>query len=126
MDEKFHVPFKTAQRLKEKGYPQGDSDMYYDPNGKLFTRAKLNEGYKEEYPIMITYYTTAPTYHEVLDWLEGYGIYVTCSGQLVKQCTSQYTASTLNNNTNEWCMCGVYPTREEALNAGILAALKKL
>ena len=76
MNTKFYVQFETAKMLKAHGYQQTGSDMYYNPNGELFTRTELEAGYNEGYPIMITYYYAAPTYHEVLYWLEWKGIYV--------------------------------------------------
>lgn len=75
MNAKFFVPFETAKVLEGKEYPQRDSDMYYNPNGTLFTQAELDGGYKgkDDRPIMIPYYTAAPTYHEVADWLQDRG-----------------------------------------------------
>lgn len=141
MNAKFHVPFDTAQKLIEKGY-SGENDYFWDANhlkprrvasqkrsGIQIFSMNNNAAYMlENKPFDSKCFVecTAPTYHEVIGWLEEKGIYVTCSGPLVKQCTSQYTASVLNNNTNEWCMCGVYPTREEALHKGILKALEIL
>lgn len=117
MDAKFLVPFETARQLKEKGYPQDKSDYGYFDNG-------------DSHPIIMfpadNFDCAAPTYHEVLDWLQGKGLCITCGEPLVKQFASQYTATVLNNNINEWCMCGIYPTREEALNAAILKALEMI
>ena len=122
MNKKFFVPCQTAKLLKEKGYPQGDSDMYYDPNGKLFTKAELDEGYKEDYPIMITYYFAAPNYHEVLDWLEGRKVRIYaeyCNG-------GWYRFIDNNSETMEIEATVRYQTREEAINDGILKALEML
>lgn len=121
MDKKFFVPFETAKALKKKGYPQGDSDMYYNPNGELFTRAELDEGYKEDYPIMITYYFAAPTYYEVVDWLEGRKVRI-----YAEYCNGWWYGFIDNSETMEIEATERYQTREEALNEGILAALEML
>lgn len=124
MDKKFFVPFETAKLLKEKGYPQGDSDMYYNPNGELFTRTELDAGYKEEYPIMIKYYVAAPTYHEVEDWLEGKGIEIT-SRKVYHFRTEQWEWRG-NAKNEEYSFFELGVTREAAINAAILHALEEM
>ena len=119
MKSKYFVPFETAQRLKEKGYPQDKSDYGYFDNG-------------DSHPIIMfpadNFDCAATTYHEVVDWLEGKGIYVTTCIDMLEVCGS---------GKIKWA-CFIFPfggketsrggkhTREEALNAGILAALKML
>lgn len=120
MKSKFLVPFETAQLLKEKGY-NSLCDCYYEPDKELYLGILVSNMDYEDCGNC-----SAPTYHEVVDWLEGKGLCITCGEPLVKQFASQYTATVLNNNTNEWCMCGIYPTREETLNVGILKALEML
>ena len=126
MNKKFYVPFETAQALKEKGYPQFDAEFYYsmfDSSvlGYIHERTKLEALYNEKFSIMLKYLVAAPTYHEVVDWLEGKGC------PIESACVREYSDSDLN-----W-ICGightstkVYSTREEALNAGILKALEML
>lgn len=123
MDAKFIVPFDTARQLREKGYDV-DCYSYYTQNGKLYHDTfTLNNKWIRMGRFL------APTYHEVVDWLEGKGIYITCYAPLLKP-VGRYAISVFNSNTNninDWGLCrDAYPTREEALNAGILAALKKL
>ena len=81
MKSKFLVPYQTARQLKEKRYPHGDSDMYYTPNGELKSQADIYADCTDNDPMMysyflITYHIAAPTYHEVVDWLEEKGIYI--------------------------------------------------
>lgn len=130
MKTKHYVPFETAKMLKKAGYPQSGSDMYYNHNGELFTRSELESGYEEGYPIMITYYYAAPAYCEVLDWLDGKGIYVSAFlaiGETENEDTYKiWWKSFIDVPNHEEQSSGVYSTREEALNAGTLKALKML
>ena len=111
MNATYFVPFETAKQLKEKGYPQDKSDYRY---------------FDIKFPAD-NFDCAAPTYHEVVDWLEGKGIILQCYSPILKQNLGQYTAGVFNSNTNDWGTCkSVYPTREEALNAAILKALKMI
>lgn len=129
MNKKFFVPYQTAKLLRKAGYPQSGSDMYYNPNGKLMTQAEVISGYKDVFPISITDCYASPTYHEVVDWLEEKGIHITCYAPLLKP-VGRYAISVFNSNTNninDWGLCrDAYPTREKALNEGILKALEML
>ncbi len=132
MNAKFFVPYQTAKLLKKKGYPQGDSDMYYTPNGELKSQADIYADLTDNDPMMYSYFLTtyhiaAPAYHEVVDWLEGKGIYI-CIEVLLEKRGEFVFSSYIDwiGNINQETHVGTYPTREEALNAGILAALKKL
>ena len=130
MNKKFYVPFETAKMLKKAGYPQAGSDMYYNPNGELKTQVELIAGYKEDYPIMITYYYATPAYCEMLDWLDGKGIYVSAFlsiGETDNKDTYKiWWKSFIDVPNHEEQSSGVYSTREEALNNGIIKALKML
>lgn len=101
--------------------------MYYNPNGKLMTQAEVIAGYKDVFPISITDCYAAPAYHEVVDWLAEKGIYI-CIEVLLEKRGEFVFSSYIDwiGNINQETHVGTYPTREEALNAGILAALKKL
>lgn len=117
MDAKYFVPFKTAQLLKEKGYPQDKSDYGYFDNG-------------DSHPIIMfpadNFDCTAPTYHEVVDWLYGKKICITCHPAYCyygQYNGFQYEMQTYDEDDYP---DDVYCTREEALNAGILAALEML
>ena len=119
MNNKFYVPFETAKQLKEKGYPQLDNEWYYNSNGEIKLYQDLDEGYKEECPIMLAhYYFAAPTYHEVVDWLEGKGIIITVESDVIGDYRSQFNTTT-REYLSKW-----FSTREEALNAAILKALE--
>ena len=125
MKSKFHVPFETAKALKEKGYPNNTEMLYDNETGELISSAAYaNPKYwiGDKYMYLIA----APTYHEVVDWLEGKGIYITCYAPILKP-VWRYAILVFNSNTNDWGLCrGIYPTREEALNEGILKALEML
>ena len=138
MDKKFFVPYQTAKLLKEKGYDTKVS-FYYTTDGVLKSHAAFDREAWDGDPCLLDYsnsdlkkwyreenYISAPTYHEMLDWLEGKGIYITCYAPLSKP-VGMYAISVFDSNTNDWGMCGIiYPTREEAINAGILKAFKML
>ncbi len=119
MNSKFYVPFETAKQLKEKGYPQEIDTIHFD--GRIAHRNLSTE------QMAILCIVAAPTYHEVVDWLDGKGIYLHCYSPTRVQDIGQYTAGVFNSNTNDWGTCkSVYPTREEALNAAILEALEMI
>ena len=120
MKDKFFVPYETAKRLKEKGYPQKGSSYW-----------RIEE---EERPRIVDYWLldededrergyshiSAPTYHEVIDWLEGKGIrvfahYYIDNGKWV------YVIEDFKRLQDN---AGFFHTREEALNAAILKALE--
>lgn len=116
------MPFGTAKALKEKGY-NSLCDCYYEPDKELYLGILVSN---MDYEDCGNCY--APTYHEVVDWLEGKGIYVTTCIDMLEVCGS---------GKIKWG-CFIFPfggketsrggkhTREEALNAGILAALEML
>ncbi len=121
MDKKFFVPYKTAQQLKEKGYPQDKSDYGYFDNG-------------DSHPLIMfpadNFDCAAPTYHEVVDWLQekGIRIEVRVAYQFREKqwswCGYVYVVEDEDYETSQladWCS-----TREQALNASILKALEML
>ena len=121
MNEKFHVPFDTAILLRKKRY-NNKVDYYYLPNGEICL-AVITEVSNDTLDYENNGTIAAPTYHEVLEWLEGKGIYITCYATILKY-VGRYAISVFNSNTNDWGMCrGIYPTREEAINEAIKAAL---
>lgn len=121
MNSKFLVPFETAKLLKEKGYPQDKSDYGYFDNG-------------DSHPIIMfpadNFDCAAPTYHEVLDWLEGKEIYITILlslGETDKEDTYKiWWKGFVDIPLHEEQATSLYHTREEALNAAILKALEML
>ena len=65
MNSKFHIPFKTAKLLKEKGFPQDGEDYIYFSDGERKRRNWLTSYQLDNLNAVI-----CPTYHEVLDWLD--------------------------------------------------------
>ena len=136
MNNKFFVPFETAKLLKEKGYPQERATMYYDTLSggiSLITDREcvscVVEG-NDRHPLynrLSKLYIAAPTYHEVVDWLQEKGIYICIEVSLVHSgdfvfCSYIDWIGNINQETH----VGTYPAREQALNAGILKALEML
>lgn len=123
MNKKFFVPFNTAKLLKEKGY-NGICYYYYAPDKQLYFGVTRVSNDTLDYENNGT--IAAPTYHEVVDWLEGKGIYITCYAPLSKP-VGRYAISVFNSNTNDWGMCReIYPTRHAAIHAAIIKALEML
>ncbi len=137
MNSKFFVPFETAKQLKAKGYPQAWATKYYDTfdgNTSLITDREsascVVEG-NEDSPVFADLsksYTSAPTYHEVLEWLEKKDILIDCTcGYDYNTKEQWYRCFTIKRGTRmqDWhtSQC---PTREEALNAAILKALEMI
>lgn len=118
MNAKFFVPFETAQLLKEKGYPQ-ESDYMYCAGERHWRHLTL-------YQMNKINAVAAPTYHEVIDWLYGKKICITCHPAYSYE--GQYNGFRYEMQTydEDDYPDDIYRTREGALNAGILAALKML
>ena len=131
MNSKYFVPFETAKLLKEKGYPQEFADWYYHESAdelafvhNRYVPDRVVTGKPTELGI---WYIAAPTYHEVVDWLEGKGMCIICYAPTIRQPNRRYKASVFIDNTIDWRICNTtYPTREEALNAAILKALEMI
>lgn len=137
MNAKFFVPFDTAQRLKEKGYNEKISYAYNKV--RRIVRAGVidcnNTDWDNLRKVQSSYpprldYIAAPTYHEVVDWLEGKGIRIEVRvayhfrEKKWSWCGYVYIVEDEDYETSQladWSF-----TREGALNAGILAALKML
>jgi hypothetical protein len=115
MNAKFFVPFETAKLLKWKGYPQDKSDYGYFDNG-------------DSHPLIMfpadNFDSAAPTYHEVVDWLETEkDILVSVDTDEVNSYLSsayyRYRSGTLCHS--EWVS-----SREGALNEVIIKILERL
>lgn len=115
MKSKFHVPFETAKALKEKGY-NSLCDCYYEPDKELYLRILVSNMDYEDCGNC-----SAPTYHEVLDWLEGRKVRI-----YAEYCNGWWYGFIDNSETMEVEATVRYQTREEALNDGILKALEML
>ena len=122
MNKKFIVPFDTARQLREKGYDV-DCYSYYTQNGKLYHDTfTLNNKWIRMGRFL------APTYHEVLDWLEEKGIYVTTCIDMLEVCGSgkiKWACFIFPFGGKETSIGGKH-NREEALNEAIKAALEML
>lgn len=115
MKSKFHVPFETAQLLKEKGY-NSLCDCYYEPDKELYLGILVSNMDYEDCGNC-----SAPTYHEVVDWLEGRKVRI-----YAEYCNGWWYGFIDNSETMEIEATVRYQTREEALNDGILKALEML
>lgn len=125
MNEKFYVPFETAKLLKEKGYPQSDSDMYYTHNGELKSQADIYADLTDNDPMMYSYFLTtyhiaAPAYHEVVDWLEGKGV------RIYAEYNENWIGFIDYGDTEGAEEATICQTREEVLNAAIIEALETI
>ena len=124
MNSKFFVPFETAKQLKENGY-NGTVDYYYMANGQMCFDAM--EVSNDTLDLKNNGTIAAPTYHEVIDWLEGKGIYIYGYPPMRMIDVGNYTSGLYDSNKEYWTTCkSVYSTREEALNAAILKALEMI
>ncbi len=109
MNAKFFVPYETAKTLVVKYYNEG-CEHFYNTFGKITTDPK---GCK----------IAAPTYNEVIDWLESKDIYVSVSIDFnFHKCKMEYNGY-ITSYEGEWSS-EEFTTREEALNAAILKALE--
>lgn len=135
MDKKFIVPFQTARQLREKGY-SGENDYFWDANRlkprrvasqkrsgiQIFSMNNNVVYMLENKPFDSKCFVecTAPTYHEVVDWLEEKGL------RIHVECCVYWSGLIDKYETDEFEKTGLYNTREEALNASILKALEML
>lgn len=134
MDAKFFVPFETAKLLKKKGYNEKIS-YAYNKERRIIVRAGVidcnNTDWDNLRKVQSSYpsgldYIAAPTYHEVVDWLYGKKICITCHPAYCyygQYNGFQYEMQTYDEDDYP---DDVYCTREDALNAAILKALEML
>lgn len=118
------MPFDTAQLLKEKGY-NSLCVCYYGPDKELYLGVLVSNMDYEDCGNC-----SAPTYHEVVDWLERKGIRIEVRVAYhfrEKQwswCGYVYVVEDEDYETSQ--LADWSSTREEALNAAILKALEML
>ena len=111
MDRKYYIPYETAKQIKEKGFPQ-EHEWFYCDDGKGITpswdgsHCDCSDG------------IACPTYHEVIDWLEGKGI------RIYAEYCNDWVGFIDAVETKETKATGIYTTREEAPNEAIIYALK--
>ncbi len=131
MDIKFFVPFETAKALKEKGYPQAWATRYYDTfdgetslliNRDIASCVLVGNKDSPYFEKLSKSYTAAPTYHEVIDWLESKGIRVFAHYYLAQKEWVFVIEDFKRLKDN----AGFFKNREQALNAAILKALEMI
>ena len=115
MKSKFHVPFETAKALKEKGY-NSLCDCYYEPDKELYLGILVSNMDYEDCGNC-----SAPTYHEVVDWLEERKVRI-----FAEYCNGWWYGFIDNSEAMEVEATVRYQTREDALNEAILKALEIL
>lgn len=119
MKSKFLVPFETAKALKEKGY-NSLCDYYYEPDKQLYFGVIRVSNDKLDYKDCGN--CSAPTYHEVVDWLWKKGKFVFAEYRAYENDWAGF----IGEINGEMKYLTEFPTREEALNEGILKALEML
>lgn len=128
MDAKYFVPFETAKLLKKKGYNE-ECTSYYGDGIIRIGRPYTNKEFSDNTPNwLFNECISAPTYHEVEDWLEGKGIRIEVRvAYHVREkqwswCGYVYVVEDEDYETRQLVDWGV--TREAAMNAAILKALE--
>lgn len=121
MDNKFFVSFDIANKLKDIGFPQKDSDWFYDEEKEeIISNAFADPRYWSDY--RYKYIIAAPTYHEVIDWLEKkHGILISTETDEVE---SYFCCLYNKRSVGPLYISLWFSSREEALNAAITEALK--
>lgn len=131
MNAKYFVPYETAKALKEKGYPQITDYVF-------FLEEIVLNCTDDERCMEVSGMIAAPTYHEVVDWLEGknklLNIEILCGNNpITKQryyygkisvCEEAEQNGMRVSNKSKSTVYRCENTREEALNAAILKALE--
>jgi len=105
MKEKFYVPFNTAQMLKANGYNE-ECERFYDHSGMLTPRPIVNNNKHLDHIYHDMKMYSAPTYHEVLDWLESKDILIDCT------CGFDY------HTEEEWYRCFVIERKKRFRRRG--------
>lgn len=121
MNAKFFVPFETAKQLQVKGFNE-KVNGYYTNRGELaYCQCPIdNEEQVNRYGDI-----SAPTYHEVLDWLESKFMYITTEISYSWQYQRMVYCCTIITPQKHDCTDDYY-NREEALNAAILKVLEMI
>lgn len=129
MNKKFFVPFETAKQLREKGYNEKISYAYN--KGRRIVRAGVidcnNTDWDNLRKVQSSYpprldYIAAPTYHEVVDWLWKKGKFIFAEYRAYENDWAGF----IGEINGEMKYLTEFPTREEALNEGILKALEMI
>lgn len=133
MNNKFFVPFETAKLLKEKGYPQEFGTKYYYYDNIFFVRLitdrdsasciVMGDTDSPCFASLNKSYFAAPTYHEVVDWLESKEIYISVYVDFNFHKRAMVYNGYITSDEGEW-IPEEFLTLEEALNAEILKALE--
>lgn len=125
MNAKFFVPYQTAKLLREKGYNEQCTFYYGDGIIRIGHQLRTNKELTDNTPNWLyNECISAPTYHEVVDWLYEKKICITCHPAYSYE--GQYNGFQYEMQTydEDDYPDDIYRTREEALNAAILKALE--
>lgn len=118
MNKEDYVSLEVAKLLKEKGFME-DASYCFDNDGELhFNRIKINHNQHSEV-------YSAPSLYEAAKWMrERWGINISADRN-VRVCKWFYRRCNIHcgfKHLSDSC----YKTYEDALNAGILEALKRI
>lgn len=131
--DKWYVRFETAWLLKAKGFNEYCEWGYIDTGGVMALKGSMI-GMNNK--AMYSNFCTAPLQSEVLRWLDTKSIFISVSpvfefnedreDYLELQGFSYYISYYPNGilDLTDVGDCNVYPTREDALENGILYVLK--
>lgn len=119
MKDKFLVDVGLAYKLKHTGYNEW-CDYYYDNSNQL---QRTTEGIARNSGFTISQ-ASAPTYHEVLEWLEGKGLTISVA-YIVAPNYYGWKADIFQADDTQ-LSGATCPTRESALEDTILKALELL
>lgn len=131
--DKWYVRFETAWLLKAKGFNEYCEWGYINTGGVMALKGSMI-GMNNK--AMYSNFCTAPLQSEVLRWLDAKSIFISVSpvfefnedreDYLELQGFSYYISYYPNGilDLTDIGDCNVYPTREDALENGILCVLK--
>lgn len=130
MSNEDYVSLEVARKLREKGFDEMCHAFWWNHEGETrlntrdynFTKDWLEDRYKCFDCVLL-----APTLYEVQKWLRRtYSIHldVRCTAYCKPLNRCDYVCEVFALSYNVFCDTKVYHKYEEALNAGILAALE--
>jgi len=121
-----HVQKETAVLLKEKGYNVPNNN-YYAIGGNSNNFIESESVKRKDFNGLGEYYFTRPTLYEATEWLRAKGVHVALVPTFRKS-TWDFQYFIYNNETKCWDLGEKgnwsYPTHDQALEAGIIHALK--
>lgn len=123
-EQKIYRAVRYGNFTQKKKY-NNKVDYYYLPNGEICL-AVITEVSNDTLDYENNGTVAAPTYHEVIDWLYGKKICITC--HVAYSYEEQYNGFRyeIQSYNEDDYPDDIYRTRENALNAAILKALEML